>query len=81
MRDRLKHASPNSAHTESFAAGALNIKLGGPARYFYGIVDKPWLGDGTPAPSVENIRSACRLILHASWISILLSCIILFVFN
>lgn len=33
LRDRLKHPSPNSAHPESAAAGALGIQLGGPSHY------------------------------------------------
>ncbi|RLC22765.1 MAG: cobalamin biosynthesis protein CobD, partial [Deltaproteobacteria bacterium] len=33
LRDRMKHASPNSAHAEAFAAGALHVRLGGPVRY------------------------------------------------
>ena len=33
-RDRRKHASPNSAHTESVCAGALGIQLAGDACYF-----------------------------------------------
>ena len=32
FRDRLKHDSPNSAHAESFAAGAMGVRLGGPAK-------------------------------------------------
>jgi adenosylcobinamide-phosphate synthase len=33
LRDRLKHPSPNSGHPEAAAAGALGIRLGGPASY------------------------------------------------
>lgn len=33
-RDRYNHASPNSAQTESVAAGALDILLAGDAWYF-----------------------------------------------
>lgn len=34
LRDRRKHASPNSAQTESVCAGALRIQLAGDACYF-----------------------------------------------
>ena len=33
-RDRRKHASPNSAQTESVCAGALQVQLAGDAWYF-----------------------------------------------
>jgi len=71
LRDRLKHESPNSAHTESFAAGALGLRLGGPLRYPDGNVEKPWLGDGSPDATAKDIRSVCRLVLCAGWISML----------
>jgi len=33
LRDRRKHPSPNSGHPEAAAAGALGVRLGGPANY------------------------------------------------
>jgi len=33
LNDRLKHPSPNSGHPEAAAAGALGVRLGGPASY------------------------------------------------
>ncbi|MCL2461649.1 MAG: adenosylcobinamide-phosphate synthase CbiB, partial [Defluviitaleaceae bacterium] len=44
-RDRRCHASPNSAQTESVCAGALGVRLAGPASYFGVIHDKPHIGD------------------------------------
>lgn len=70
LRDRLKHASPNSAHTESFVAGALGLRLGGPLQYPDGLLEKPWLGDGSPDATGNDIRAACRLVLWAAWVSI-----------
>ena len=40
-RDSRKHASPNSAQTESVCAGALEIQLAGDASYFGKVVKKP----------------------------------------
>ncbi len=69
MRDRLKHASPNSAHAESFAAGALGVRLGGPTVYPGRTVEKPWLGSEGRVAGHEDIAGACRLVRCAGWIS------------
>jgi len=45
LRDRLRHSSPNSAHTESAVAGALGIQLGGESYYFGVKSSKPTIGD------------------------------------
>lgn len=72
FRDRGNHASPNSAQTESACAGALGIRLGGPAVYFGRKHDKPYIGDGKRAPEYEDIRRANRLMYGASGIGIFL---------
>ncbi len=64
-RDRLKHASPNSAHPESAVAGALGIRLGGPAIYHGKLEDKPALGDERRAAEPADILAAVRL-MHVS---------------
>ena len=46
-RDRRRHASPNSAQTESACAGALGLRLAGPAVYFGKLVEKPTIGDAS----------------------------------
>lgn len=79
LRDRLQHASPNSGHAESFAAGALELRLGGPAVYPHGIVDKPWLGQDIEEPASRHILSVCRLVLCAGWIFVFLSTTIMLV--
>jgi adenosylcobinamide-phosphate synthase len=77
FRDRLKHLSPNSAHGESFIAGALNIRLGGPSHYQGRLVTKPWLGEGTEDVTPEKITICCRLITYATVISIILALLVL----
>ena len=47
LRDRRNHSSPNSAHTEAAAAGALHIQLAGNAYYFGKLYEKPTIGDPT----------------------------------
>ncbi len=60
-RDRRKHASPNSAQTESVTAGALHIRLGGPASYFGVLHDKPTLGDPDREIERADVGKSCRL--------------------
>lgn len=70
MRDRLKHESPNSAHSESFTAGAIRARLGGPTRYCDGVKEKPWLGGEFPDLDIDDIRRVMRLILYSSFITV-----------
>jgi len=72
LRDRLKHPSPNAGHPESFVAGALGIKLGGPSVYHEGVVDKPWLGNGDVHGDPSHIRRCCRLVYWSSWVTVLI---------
>ena len=60
-RDRRKHASPNSAQCEAAMAGALGLRLCGPAVYFGVKHDKPWIGDERREIGPDDIRRACRL--------------------
>ena len=71
-RDRLKHPSPNAGHPESFVAGALGIRLGGPTVYQEEIVEKPWIGDGDTKVGPDHIRRCCRLIKRSSWVALFL---------
>jgi len=73
LRDRLKHESPNSAHAESFAAGALHIRLGGPTRYPDGLKKKPWLGKGYEDPGPDEIRRTIGLLNRSAATAVLLS--------
>jgi adenosylcobinamide-phosphate synthase len=69
LKDRMKHDSPNAAHAESFVAGALNIRLGGPTVYHDGLKEKPWLGEGYADPTMEQIYRTAMLIRVSSWVS------------
>ncbi len=60
-RDSRKHASPNSAQTESVCAGALGIQLAGDASYFGKIVKKPYIGDPVRQVETEDIKRTNRL--------------------
>ena len=67
-RDRFNHASPNSAQTESVIAGALGIRLAGPASYFGKIVEKPYIGDALREIELDDIKRANRLMYITSLI-------------
>lgn len=67
-RDRRKHASPNSAQTESVCAGALGVRLGGDAFYFGKKVEKPYIGDEWRKTEAEDIRRANRLMMLTAWL-------------
>lgn len=69
LRDRLKHESPNSAHGESFVAGALDVRLGGPTTYGNKTKDKPWLGEGLRDATPADIVRTMWLLCAAAWIS------------
>lgn len=68
-RDRFNHASPNSAQTEAACAGALGIRLAGPAYYFGEYYDKPYIGDATREIEAEDILRANKLMIAASLLS------------
>ena len=67
FRDRLKHESPNAAHGESFVAGALGIRLGGPTTYGDKTKDKPWLGEGLADATPSDIVKTMWLLCAAAW--------------
>jgi len=65
-RDRKNHASPNSGHSEAAMAGALGVRLGGPAVYSGRAVAKPFLGDALRPLEPQDILRSNRLMLLAS---------------
>lgn len=74
-RDRRKHASPNSAQTESVCAGALGIQLAGDAYYFGVLHKKDFIGDSVRPVENEDIRRANRLMYCTSVIVLIFSAI------
>jgi adenosylcobinamide-phosphate synthase len=61
LRDRLNHPSPNSAHPESAAAGALGIRLGGPSTYGGTVSVKQFIGDPLRSIDGRAYRDMIRL--------------------
>jgi adenosylcobinamide-phosphate synthase len=63
LRDRLRHASPNSAHGEAAFAGALGVRLGGVAHYAGVPSERAAIGAENTAPSRTSLAAAVRLLL------------------
>ena len=72
-RDRRKHASPNSAQTESACAGALHLRLAGDAWYFGELHKKEYIGDDDRSIEPADIIRAGRLMYVSSVLMLILS--------
>ena len=68
LRDRRKHASPNSAHGEAACAGALHLRLAGDAWYFGVLHKKQFIGDNDREIVPEDIWKASLLMFLAEGI-------------
>ncbi len=73
-RDRRRHASPNSAQTESACAGALGVQLAGPAYYFGQYYPKLTIGDALRPIEPEDILRANRMMYVASAFALAWGC-------
>ena len=63
LRDRRRHASPNSGIPEAAFAGALGVRLGGPGFYQGMCVDKPFIGAEFPDADAGHIKPAGDLMV------------------
>ena len=72
-RDRKKHASPNSAQTESVCAGLMGLRLAGDAVYHGVLHKKPYIGDARREITPEDIPLSCKL-MYATTVLMLLLC-------
>ena len=71
-RDRYKHASPNSAQTESVCAGALGVQLAGDAVYGGVLHKKKFIGDPLREIEPEDVKRANRLMYAASALALVI---------
>ena len=72
LRDRKKHSSPNSAHTESVVAGALGVRLAGDAYYEGKLERKDYIGDDKRKIERNDIKKAISLMYLTYFLAILL---------
>ena len=72
-RDRRKHASPNSAQTESACAGALHLRLAGDAWYFGELHKKEYIGDDDRPIEPADIIRANRLMYFSAVLMLIIS--------
>lgn len=80
IRDRYKHKSPNSAHSESVVAGLLNIQLGGDNKYFGKLVKKPTIGDDIRVVELEDIKKT-QLIVTVTYMIVFILIILWVIIN
>jgi len=73
-RDRYRHASPNSAQTESVCAGLLGLRLAGDAWYHGVRHTKEFIGDPVREIVPEDIPAACRL-MYTTVLLMLILCL------
>lgn len=71
-RDRYKHASPNSAQTESVMAGLLGLRLAGDA-YYHGVLHKKeYIGDPLREIETADIKRANVIMFVTASLSLVL---------
>lgn len=78
-RDRYNHKSPNSAHTESVCAGALNIMLGGDNYYGGDLVSKPTIGDNIREVETLDIKRTNKLMYVTSFLCLIAGTLIMLI--
>lgn len=71
-RDRYKHASPNSAQTESVMAGLLRLRLAGDAFYHGVLHKKEFIGDPIREIETKDVKRANVIMFATAFISMIL---------
>ncbi len=76
LRDRKNSPSPNSGQTESVMAGALHVRLLGPAYYFGEYHDKPYIGEDIRPVEAYDIKRANNMFVVGALIGMIIAVII-----
>ena len=77
-RDRYRHASPNSAQTESVCAGLLGVRLAGDAWYHGVLHRKEFIGDPLRPVTHGDILTVCRLMRVTSLLALAAAALVRF---
>ena len=78
LRDRLNHPSPNSAHPEAAAAGALRIRLGGTSSYGGRVSQKQFIGDPLSPIDCLSYNNMIRLMYASTVIMVIILIVAVF---
>lgn len=81
LRDRKKHASPNSAHGEAACAGALHLQLAGDTWYFGVLHKKEYIGEDERKIEPGDIRRANWLMLGSEGILVMILAVLVIWMN
>lgn len=60
-RDARHHRSPNAGWPEAAMAGALGVRLSGPRAYGDSVSQEPWVNEGAPDPTPQDLSRALAL--------------------
>ena len=73
VNEGANHSSTNAGYPEAAFAGTLNVKLGGPTKYFGRLIPKPYIGIRFGSTNTNHIKKACDLMILSSllWVCIL----------
>jgi adenosylcobinamide-phosphate synthase len=72
IQEGAHHSSPNAGFLEAAFAGALAVKLNGPAYYGSVLVGKPYIGAAFGPVRMDHTRQACMLMCLAALVSLLM---------
>ena len=77
LRDGRNHTSPNSGVPEAAMAGALGVRLGGPATYEGSMVVKPYIGDTVSEDLASAADAAGPIAAAASVLAVFCAALVL----
>jgi adenosylcobinamide-phosphate synthase len=69
-RDGRKHSSPNAGVSEAAMAGAVGVKLGGPAVYGGVVYEKPYINEEGAPVEEEHVRRGISIVIMASLLAL-----------